>query len=139
MRLLTHLAVLTLVALPGSAMAQQGIPVGAPPVPTTGISEGLPYKLFQFHCTGCHGTLEEAPPLEILKKLTPEKIYEVISTGSMKGQAVHLKEDEKVAIAESLGGRKMGMSVSGDAGTMPNRCPAGLPSKIAASAASWNG
>ena len=139
MRLLKHLAFLTLVALPGSAMAQQGRPVGAPPPPTTGISEGLPYKLFQFHCTGCHGKLEEAPPLDILKRLTPEKIYEVMSTGSMKTQAAHLKEDEKVAIAESLGGRKMGMSVSGDASTMPNRCPAGLPSKSAASAASWNG
>ena len=84
MRLLRHLAVLTLVALPGSATAQQGTPVGAPPVPTDGISEGLPYKLFQFHCTGCHGKIAEAPPVDILKKLSPEKIYEVISTGSMK-------------------------------------------------------
>ena len=139
MRLLKHLAVLTLVVLPGSAMAQQGTPVGAPPPPTTGMSEGLPYKLFQFHCTGCHGKLEEAPSVDILKRLTPERIHEVISTGSMKGQAAHLNEEEKVAIAEALGGRKMGMSVSGEASTMPNRCPADLASKSAPSAASWNG
>src|SRR5262245_18981706 len=131
MRRLQHLAVFALVMLTGSAMAQQGTPVGAPPVPTDGISEGLPYKLFQFHCTGCHGNIAEAPPVDILKKLTPENIYEVISTGSMKGQAAHLKEDEKVAIAEALGGRKMGMSVSGDASTMSNRCPADLASKSA--------
>ena len=139
MRLLQHFAVLTLMTLTRSAMAQQTTPVGAPPVPTDGISEGLPYKLFQFHCTGCHGNIAEAPPVDILKKLTPEKIYEVISTGSMKGQAAHLKDDEKVAIAEALGGRKMGKSVSGDASTMSNRCPADLASKSAPSAASWNG
>ena len=57
----------------------------------------------------------------------------------MKGQAAHLSEEEKVAIAEALGGRKMGMSVSGEASTMPNRCPADLASKSAPSAASWNG
>jgi hypothetical protein len=105
MRLLKHLVLLALVTLPGSAMAQQGPPVGSPPPATGGNSEGVPYRLFQFHCTGCHGKIPEAPPVDILKKLTPEKIYEVISTGTMKGQAAHLKEDEKVAIAEPLRGR----------------------------------
>ena len=138
MRLLNHLVLLSVVALPGSAMAQQGT-VGAPPVPTTGISEGLPYKLFQFHCTGCHGKIDEAPPVDILKKLSPERIYEVITSGTMRRQAAHLKEDEKVAIAEALGGRKMGISVSGDASTMSNRCPADLATKNAPSTASWNG
>src|SRR4051794_40112330 len=98
MRILKHLAILTLVIVPVLTMAQQQRPpatpaVGAPPPPTEGSSEGVPYKLFQFHCTGCHGKMAEAPTVDILKKLTPEKIYEVMTTGVMKSQAANLKDD----------------------------------------------
>ncbi|MGE0407476.1 MAG: PQQ-binding-like beta-propeller repeat protein, partial [Candidatus Korobacteraceae bacterium] len=126
---------LLLVILSGSAVAQ----VGAPPPPTTRNSEGASYKLFQYYCTGCHGKIPEAPTVDILKKLTPEKIYEVMTTGAMKTQAANIKEEEKIALAEALGGRKMGMTVSGDADTMSNRCPADLAAKSAPSTPSWNG
>jgi polyvinyl alcohol dehydrogenase (cytochrome) len=121
-----------------SAFAQQA-PAPGSPVPGPLTSEGAPYRVFQYHCMGCHGKIAEAPPVDILKKLTPERIYEVISTGVMKTQAAQLKDEEKVAIAEALGGRKIGMTEQAFASSMPNRCPADSSAREVSSAPSWNG
>src|SRR5215468_9770707 len=73
-------------------------------------------------CAICHGRMEQAPSLTALQKLSPEKIYETITDGSMKTQAANLTNEQKVKIAEFLGARKLGTAESGDAARMSNRC-----------------
>src|SRR2546423_8398495 len=78
-------------------------------------SEGAGSTIFGNNCENCHGKLDSAPPPEMLKKLTPEKIYETLTTGDMKTQAASLTDQQKRDIAEWVGGRKIGASVEADA------------------------
>jgi polyvinyl alcohol dehydrogenase (cytochrome) len=68
--------------------------------------------------------------------MTPEKIYEALSTGSMRVQAQDLTDDMKRGIAEYLADRKLGAAI-GDASLMRNRC-AGNPA-LDLTLPSWNG
>src|SRR3954462_7939339 len=72
------------------------------------VTEGAGSTIFGNACETCHGKVEEAPRPEMLKKLTPEKIYEVLTTGAMKSQAASLTDQQKKDIAEWVGGRKLG-------------------------------
>ena len=90
-------------------------------------------------CALCHGRIAQAPPLPTLQKLTPEKIYETISTGEMKAQAAKLTEDQKVKVAEWLGGRRLLQGESGDAKHMSNPCVSNRPLGDFASMPAWNG
>ena len=55
--------------------------------------------------------------------MTPEKIFEALSTGKMKTQAEGLAEPQMRRLAEFMAGRPMGSSAAGDAKNMPNKCP----------------
>lgn len=62
--------------------------------------------------------------------LSPEAIYQSLSTGSMKSYASQLSDDEKKSIAEFLAGRPLREGSSGDASSMKNHCgsaPLGNP------------
>ena len=54
---------------------------------------------------------------EMLKQLTPEKLYQWMTTGSMRthADAAGLTDDQKVAIAEWVSGRRLGSTESGAA------------------------
>jgi mono/diheme cytochrome c family protein len=83
----------------GYALAQEG---GAPPAGRA--SEGTGYRLFLYKCGTCHGKMENAPTPGALRQLTPEKIYEMITTGTMRSQAADLTDEQKIAIAEGVSG-----------------------------------
>jgi polyvinyl alcohol dehydrogenase (cytochrome) len=135
MRIVRHLAVLAgVIGLSISAFPQEG---GAPP-PEGRASEGSGYRLFLYKCGTCHGKLPEAPTPGAMKQLSPERIYEMITTGTMRSQAEGLTDEQKIAIAEGVSGRKLGMTESGDASKMSNVCASHPPVRDL-SAASWNG
>ncbi|HXJ38820.1 MAG TPA: cytochrome c, partial [Bryobacteraceae bacterium] len=127
-------------AVAGCASAQTGSRPAGPPVAT----EALNYEAkgdFDFlnSCAICHGRIEQAAPLTILQSLSPEKIYETITNGSMKSQAAKLTNEQKVKIAEFVSGRTLGAAESGDAKNMKNVCAANPPVRDAAASPSWNG
>lgn len=71
--------------------------------------------------------------------MTPEKIYEALTTGVMKENAKDISDKDKRAIAEWVAARRMGASESGDAKSMPNRCASPVPVRESSKAPSWNG
>ena len=92
------------------------------------------------NCTSCHGSVavERAPDLNTLRKMTPEKIYEALSTGSMRIHVEALSDGVKRGIAEYLADRKLGSREIADAKAMQNRCPANSSAFNPAGPA-WNG
>ena len=83
-------------AVAGLAMAQRGTGPAGPPSSTQGNSESMGAMDFLNTCGVCHGRIEQAPPIETLQKLSPEKLYETITTGNMKTQAAGLTDPQKV-------------------------------------------
>ena len=70
--------------------------------------------------------------------MSPEAIYEAITTGLMKNMAASLNDSDKRLLAEYLGGRKLDKNDAGDAKNMPNVCPSHPPVRDL-NAPSWNG
>jgi polyvinyl alcohol dehydrogenase (cytochrome) len=133
------LRALALLALAACAAAQRGTGPAGPPV----AAERPNYEAkgdFDYlnTCAICHGRVDRAPTLETLQSLSPEKIYETISTGSMKAQAANLTNEQKVKIAEFLSARTLGAAQSGDRKSMSNACSSDPPVRNA-SEPSWNG
>src|ERR1051326_8440264 len=58
-------------------------------------SEGDGSTIFGNNCENCHGKLDTAPPPAMLKQMTPERIYQALTTGDMKGQAEMSKLTDK--------------------------------------------
>jgi polyvinyl alcohol dehydrogenase (cytochrome) len=118
------------------------VSVGDPSVDAqTPAPTPAPRQLFDQQCQTCHGSPEvpQAPDPSVLRRMTPERIYESMTTGSMQAQASALNDASRRAIAEYLGDRKLGAGPAGAASAMPNRCTAssGITGVDAASA--WNG
>lgn len=114
-----------------------------PPAPPAGqmrVTEGAGSTIFGNSCESCHGNpkVDSAPSPATLKQMSPEKIYEALTTGTMVANAKDLTDQQKRDIAEWVGGRKLN-AASGDAQTMPNRCADNPPLKDLTSAPAWNG
>ncbi|MGE0406102.1 MAG: PQQ-binding-like beta-propeller repeat protein [Candidatus Korobacteraceae bacterium] len=141
MKFLGSLALrLALVVVSGYALAQQPAAAPATPArPPQRASEGAGATIYGNTCLGCHGKVEHAPPPEMLRKLTPEKIYQVITTGSMATHVKDLTDVQKIAIAEWASGRKLGSTESGDAKTMSNVCTSHPPVRSTSTEPAWNG
>jgi polyvinyl alcohol dehydrogenase (cytochrome) len=105
-----------------------------------GLSESTGVNLFKANCISCHGPtpVERAPTELTIRQMPPERIYEAITTGSMKENAVALTDANKRLLAEFMGGRKLDKEDAGDMKHMPNACAAHPPVKDLA-APSWNG
>ena len=114
-------------------------PPASQPIEQVRGNEGAGSTIFGNTCEGCHGKLDSAPPPAMLKKLTPEKIYEALTTGNMKNQAADLTDIQKRDIAEWVSGRKLGAAESGDVKAMTNRCSSNPPIKDLTSSPGWNG
>ncbi len=100
------------------------------------------FGVFQQHCTLCHGNPDakpRAPDPSTLRQLAPERIYDALSTGTMKMQGRKLSEVAKRRVAESLSGRPFGTTQSGDASGMPNHCSSNPPLTDPAGGPAWNG
>src|SRR6185312_3118473 len=116
------------------------ISLSIPPVQAQRLSESTGINLFQNNCSACHGVTpaEHAPTEATLRAMTPEHIYEVITTGVMKENAAKLTDDEKRLLAEFVGGRKLDKQDLGDMKNMPNACPSNPPIRDVKEPA-WNG
>jgi polyvinyl alcohol dehydrogenase (cytochrome) len=71
--------------------------------------------------------------------MTPEKIYDALTSGTMQAQGQSLSDVQKRGVAEFMSGRPIGSAKLGDASTMPNRCASNPPLGDPARGAAWNG
>ena len=136
-------AILVIGALSGSLRAQQQAPSPTQPRALTDRStEGAGATIFGDVCMRCHGKedVKQAMSPDMLKQLSPEKLYEAMTTGSMRANAdaAGLTDDQRVAIAEWVSGRRLGSTENGGASSMTNVC-ATHPPVTNLSAPSWNG
>ena len=111
------------------------------PLTQVRVTEGAGSTIFGNYCESCHGNpkVDSAPAPAMLKKLSPEKIYQTLTTGDMVTQARDLTDQQKRDIAEWVGGRKLGAADAGDGRKMPNQCASNPPIHDLNSAPSWNG
>src|SRR5262245_12446462 len=130
------------VGVAGPAVSARG---GAEQSPAGGarpaVSTEQGFGIFQQRCVGCHGNaaFEKAAAPAALREMTPERILESLSTGVMKSVGDTLTADQRRLVSESVAGRLMGTSVSGDARSMPNICATNPPLTGALAGPSWNG
>jgi polyvinyl alcohol dehydrogenase (cytochrome) len=111
-----------------------------PTVGAQGLSESTGVNQYFVNCAKCHesGETTQAPRTSVLKQMPPERIYESITTGTMRAQATHLSDQEKRLIAEWVGGRKIDSDLAGAAEKMPNVCSSHPPVR-SLDAPGWNG
>jgi polyvinyl alcohol dehydrogenase (cytochrome) len=141
--LISFTITLAIFQLSGPALAQQP---ATPPALERELAlratEGAGATVFGNVCGSCHGIqgTNDAMSQDMLKQLTPEKLYESMTTGTMRkhADAEKLTDEQRVAIAEWVSGRRLGSTASGGAETMPNKC-ATSPPVTNLSAPSWNG
>ena len=130
---------LAVIAIAGCAWAQRGTGPAGPPSSTQGDSESMGAMDFLNTCGVCYGRIEQAPPIETLQKLSPEKLYQTITTGNMKTQAANLTDAQKVKVVEWVSGRRLGAAESGDARKMANFCSGPGAINSGSSIPGWNG
>ncbi len=123
----------------GLAARAQENPQGRPVTAGPGTESGI--ATFQQRCMGCHGNpnVPLAPAPDAIRQMSPEKIYEALTTGSMKPQGDALTEDQRRMLATFLSGRPLGSMQSGDARNMPNHCASNPPMSDPAAGPEWNG
>jgi polyvinyl alcohol dehydrogenase (cytochrome) len=111
-------------------------------LPSTGVAQVLQVlPLFESRCAQCHGgnaAERRAPDRNMLAQMTPERILEALTTGSMVANATGIGDGQKRALAELLSGRPIGSSKSGQASAMPNQCKA-KPAFNPATGPRWSG
>jgi polyvinyl alcohol dehydrogenase (cytochrome) len=99
--------------------------------------------IFEQKCVACHehpATGSRAPSFATMKLMTPEKIYEALTTGPMAVVVGNtLTDTEKRRVAEAVTGRLIGSTGAGDAKPMPNHCASNPPMADPAPEAGWNG
>ena len=99
--------------------------------------------IFEQKCVTCHehpATGSRAPSFATMKLMTPEKIYEALTTGPMAVVVGNSMTDmEKRRVAEAVSGRLIGSTGAGDSKAMPNHCPSNPPMADPSSEPGWNG
>ena len=90
---------------------------------------------------GCHGNpnVERAPSPAAIREMSPERIYDALTTGVMKAQGDTLTEDQRRMTAAFLSGRPLGSMKAGDAKDMPNHCASNPPMSDPSAGPEWNG
>jgi polyvinyl alcohol dehydrogenase (cytochrome) len=104
-------------------------------------SESTGVNQYFNNCASCHESNEpgrQAPPTSALKRMTPEHILEVLTTGSMRSAAAAVTDEDKRLIAEWVAGRKLDTDLVGSAEKMKNVC-ASHPTVRESNAPAWNG
>jgi len=128
-------AALLLCAGAGAQEDPQAPPASQSPGTESGIAT------FQQHCMSCHGNpnVPRAPMPDAIRQMSPEKIYDALTTGPMKPQGDALTEDQRKMLATFLSGRPLGSMKAGDAKDMPNRCASNPPLRDPSAGPEWNG
>jgi polyvinyl alcohol dehydrogenase (cytochrome) len=108
-------------------------------VTAPGTESGI--AIFQQHCMGCHGNanVPQAPAPSAIREMTPERIYDALTSGSMKGYGASLTDEQRRMTATFLSGRPLGSLQQGDAKDMPNRCAFNPPMADPSAGPAWNG
>src|SRR5882672_5598289 len=107
---------IAVLAAAGLHAQQRGAAAPARPVPGFRVGPAI----YQQNCGSCHGTNSKqidgktAASISTLQELSPERIYEVLTTGSMQTQAAALSDLQKRQIGEFLAARPMGSVDTGD-------------------------
>jgi polyvinyl alcohol dehydrogenase (cytochrome) len=104
-----------------------------------GTENGI--AIFQTQCVACHGNpkVDRAPSPNAIREMSPERIYEALTTGVMKVQGDKLSDQDRRGVAEFMSGRPLGSSGSGDARNMSNACRNNPPMTDPARGPAWNG
>jgi polyvinyl alcohol dehydrogenase (cytochrome) len=99
------------------------------------------WSTFQTRCAVCHlnPAADLGPSGTEIRQMTPERIFEALTTGSMVEESQGISDPQKRRIAEFMSGRPMGSSKAGSAATMPNRCSTNPPMTDPSASAGWNG
>src|SRR6266446_4466014 len=99
------------------------------------------YGVFQTYCSSCHGNpdVKGVPDPNALRQMSPERIYEALTTGVMKVQGQSLSEQQKRIMAEAVSARNFGSLESGAAALMPNQCASKPPLADPSAGPAWNG
>jgi len=137
-----HFRLVAFVALaaPSCLLRAQEAPPARSNVQSAGTESG--FATFQTKCMSCHGNPTMAgrvPDPATIRQLSPEKIYEALTTGPMKTQGSSLSDDQKKMLAVFMSGRTFGSAEQGDAKGMPNHCEVNPPMSDPSAGASWNG
>src|SRR5688500_11528033 len=98
-------------------------------------------QVFDVNCASCHGSTRggqaaNAPSLDALRQFTPEAILNALVNGRMRIQGTPLREADRRAIAEFLGGRPLRPT---PAGATTLRCTSSPPFGGAGAEGDWNG
>ncbi len=127
-----------ILGIPAWALAQAPTPPRAPQG-SAGTESG--FAVFQTRCMGCHGNpaVDRAPAPAVIREMSPEHIYEALTTGVMKGQGSTLTEDQRRMLATFMSGRPLGSEQQGDAKSMPNQCASNPPMSDPSASPEWNG
>src|SRR5580700_3392171 len=110
----------------GAALMLAGLSAALAQAPPQQGSAGTEsgFAVFQTRCMTCHGNpaVDRAPTPASIREMSPEHIYEALTTGVMKGQGASLSEDQRRMLATFMSGRTLGSEAQGDAKSMPNQC-----------------
>src|SRR5436305_14419517 len=92
------------------------------PTGSAGTESG--FAVFQQRCMTCHGNpdVERAPSPAAIREMSPERIYEALTTGVMKDQGAKLSDQDRRGVAEFMSGRPLGSARLGDAKSRPKQC-----------------
>lgn len=103
----------------------------------------LGFAVFETQCTRCHGNpaaaQTRAPDPAAIRQMSPERIYDALTTGVMKAEAEHLSDAQKRGVAEFMSGRPLGSAEEGDVRRMAGRCTRDPELTAPGSAPEWNG
>src|SRR5215216_7460906 len=82
-----------------------------------GVATEMGFGLFRQRCLSCHGStaVEKAPTPAVLREMSPERILDALTSGVMKPVGDTLTAEERRLVAESVAGRLLGTSTTGDA------------------------
>ena len=99
------------------------------------------FAVFQTRCTACHGNpaVERAPSPDQIRQMSPERIYQALTTGLMKSQGDALNEDQRRMVATFMAARPLGSLNEGSAQSMANHCPSNPAMANPSSGPAWNG
>jgi len=112
-----------------------------PPGGGRGVATEQGFGLFQQRCVSCHGNpaFEKALPPAALREMSPERILDALTSGVMKEVGGRLTEQQRRLVSESVAGRLLGTSATGDAKAMPNVCVTNQPLANPSQGSAWNG
>src|SRR5215468_2221469 len=90
------------------AQAPQAPPQGGGQRGAPGTENGI--AVFQTQCMSCHGNpkAERAPSPSTIREMSPERIYDSLTTGTMKDQGAKLSDTDRRGVAEFMAGRPLG-------------------------------